>query len=255
MRTLPLLLALVLAACGAPGATPSASSELAIEGSWQLISGRTRAGKVPILADRPITLSVEGSSITGTAACNSYGGRLVGAGGRVRIDELGMTAMGCEPDVMASESAYTAALSAISRIGRDGDELVLDGPDVELRFIALPPPPTADLVDTTWVLETVFVGDVAASLMGERATLELRSDGTFAGSTGCRSFTGMWIEQGERITDTSMRMDGPDCPRDLVSQDSAVVSVVGDGFVPTIDGDLLTLTDPGGAGLVYRAEK
>jgi heat shock protein HslJ len=156
---------------------------------------------------------------------------------------------------MASESAYTAALSAIRQIGRDGDELVLVGPDVELRFVALPPPPTADLVDTTWVLETVFVGDVAASVVRERATLELRSDGTFSGSTGCRSFTGTWTEQGERIADTSMRMDDLDCPRDLISQDSTVVSVVGDGFVPTIDGDLLTLTDPGGAGLVYRAEK
>jgi heat shock protein HslJ len=255
MRTLPLFLAFIVSACGAPGATPSASSDLGIEGSWQLISGRTRAGEVPMVADRPITLSIEGSSVTGTAACNSYGGRLVGAGGRVRIDELGMTAMGCEPDVMASESAYTAALSAIRQIGRDGDELVLVGPDVELRFVALPPPPTADLVDTTWVLETVFVGDVAASVVGERATLELRSDGTFSGSTGCRSFTGTWTEQGERIADTSMRMDDLDCPRDLISQDSTVVSVVGDGFVPTIDGDLLTLTDPGGAGLVYRAEK
>lgn len=255
MRTLPLFLAFIVSACGAPGATPSASSDLGIEGSWQLISGRTRAGEVPMVADRPITLSIEGSSVTGTAACNSYGGRLVGAGGRVRIDELGMTAMGCEPDVMASESAYTAALSAIRQIGRDGDELVLVGPDVELRFVALPPPPTADLVDTTWVLETVFVGDVAASVAGERATLELRSDGTFSGSTGCRSFTGTWTEQGERIADTSMRMDDLDCPRDLISQDSTVVSVVGDGFVPTIDGDLLTLTDPGGAGLVYRAEK
>ena len=36
-------------------------------------------------------------------------------------------------------------------------------------------------------------------------------------------------------------------------QDTHVVSVIGDGFVPTIDGDLLTLTDPGGVGLVYRA--
>ena len=253
MRPLPLLLALFLAACGAPGATPSANADLPIEGSWQLVSGQTGAGEVPIVVDRPITLTIEGSSVSGTAACNSYGARLVGVGGRVRMDELGMTAMGCEPDVMASESAYTAALSAVSEIGRDGDELVLVGPGVELRFEALPPPPTAALVDTEWVLETVFVGDVAASVVGERATLELRSDGTFSGSTGCRSFTGTWIEQGERIADTSMQMDGADCPPDLASQDSSVVSVVGDGFVPTIEGDLLTLTDPGGAGLVYRA--
>jgi hypothetical protein len=31
------------------------------------------------------------------------------------------------------------------------------------------------------------------------------------------------------------------------------VSVIGDGFIPTIEGDLLTLMDPGGIGLVYRA--
>ena len=36
-------------------------------------------------------------------------------------------------------------------------------------------------------------------------------------------------------------------------QDEHVVSVIGDGFVPTIEANLLTLTDPGGVGLVYRA--
>jgi hypothetical protein len=50
-----------------------------------------------------------------------------------------------------------------------------------------------------------------------------------------------------------MRMDGADCVPELVAQDSSVVGVVGDGFVPTVNDDLLTLTDPGGAGLVYRA--
>lgn len=253
MRPLPLLLVLLLAACGSGGTPPPSNAEASVEGSWQLTTGRAATGEVPIIDDRPITLTVEGSSIRGTAACNTYGGRLVGSGGRVHIEELGMTAMGCEPDVMASESAYTAALGAVSQIGRDGDALVLIGPDVELRFTVLPSPPTADLVDTQWVLETVFVGDVAASAIGDPAHLTLHSDGTFSGSTGCRSFTGAWVEDGERIRDTSMRMDGTDCPADLVAQDSSVVSVVGDGFVPSIEGDLLTLTDPGGAGLVYRA--
>lgn len=30
------------------------------------------------------------------------------------------------------------------------------------------------------------------------------------------------------------------------------MSVIGDGFVPSVEGDLLTLLDPGGDGLVYR---
>lgn len=253
MRSFALLFVLGLAACAAPGATTTPSAAPDLGGSWQMTSGTTPAGDIPLVADWPITLTIEGSSISGTAACNSYGGRLVLAGGRVRIEDLGMTAMGCEPDVMASESAYTGALATVSQIARDGDDLVLAGPDVELRFASLPPPPTAELVDTAWVLETVFVGDVAASTVGEAAHLTLRSDGTFTGSTGCRSFTGTWIEDGERIQDTTMLMDGSECPADLVQQDSTVVSVVGDGFVPSIEGDLLTLTDPGGAGLVYRA--
>jgi heat shock protein HslJ len=183
---------------------------------------------------------------------NQYGGRFVFRDGGVRIEELGMTAIGCEEPVAAAEAAYTAALAGVTAVEREGDLLVLEGPDVELRFEALPAPPTAELVDTTWVLETVFVGDVAGAAMGERATLELRSDGTLGGSTGCRSFDGVWIENGEQILATTLAMDDRSCPADLADQDSHVVSVIGDGFVPSVEGELLTLTDPGGVGLVYR---
>lgn len=253
MRTLTPLLALVLVLAGCAADVAPSSGPEAIEGAWRLTSGRTSVGEVPLVDDWPITLTIEGATIGGTAACNSYGARLVGIGGRVRVEELAMTAMGCEADVMASESAYTAALGAISEIGVDGDALVLVGPDVELRFAPLPPPPTAELVGTRWLLESVFVGDVAAAPVGEPATLELRADGTFTGSTGCRTFSGTWVEEGDGIRNTSMTMDGADCLPELVPQDSSVVSVVGDGFVPTLHDDLLTLTDPGGAGLVYRA--
>lgn len=253
MRITLLVLVLVLAACGAPGATPTQSTELDTSGTWQLTSGRTDAGEVPILDDYPITLTITGDEIGGTAACNHYGGRLAVRDGRLTFDDLAMTAMGCEQAVAASEAAYTGALGMVTTIRREGEELVLSGPAAELRFSQLPPPPTAELVDTTWVLETVFVGDIASAPMGEPATLELRSDGTFGGSTGCRTFDGAWIERGEQILAHTMAMSDVECPVELGQQDSHVVSVIGDGFVPTIEGDLLTLIDPGGVGLVYRA--
>jgi heat shock protein HslJ len=249
-----LVLALVVAACGGPGATPTPRTELDTSGTWQLTSGRTDAGEVPILDDHPITLTITGDEIGGTAACNRYGGRLAVRDGRLTIDNLAMTAMGCEGPVAASEAAYTGALGMVTTIGREDEELVLSGPAAELRFSQLPPPPTAELVDTTWMLETIFVGDIASAPMGEPATLELRSDGTFGGSTGCRPFDGAWIERGEQIQAHTMAMGDVVCPADLEQQDSHVVSVIGDGFVPTIKGDLLTLIDPGGVGLVYRAQ-
>lgn len=256
MRTIgTLLLALALAACGADGAPPSTSEPIADPaGSWRLTTGSLDGVPVPAVADVPITLTIEGAEVGGNSACNSYGGRLRVEAGRLEIGEIGMTAMACADDVMAAEAAYTQALSRVDGLRRDGEELVLVGPDVELRFEPLPEPPTAEVVDTTWVLESAFVGDVAAAPAGDPATLELDSDGTLTGSTGCRSFTGTWIEQGEQIVATSLAMDGVDCHAGVQSQDGHVVSVVGDGFVPSLEGDLLTLTDPGGIGLVYRAD-
>jgi heat shock protein HslJ len=257
VRLPPLAVALILAACGsAGGPTPSPSGNpFEPQGSWELTSGRVDGVEIPIVEEHPITLTIEGAEIGGTAACNSYGGRLTVTDGRLEIRDLGMTAMACEEPMMAAESAYTAALAAVESIGGEHGELVLSGPNVELRFSALPPPPTAEVVDTTWVLETVFVGDVASSPVGEAATLELRSDGTFSGSTGCRSFSGEWLEQGEQIIAPSFGMDGTECPPEMRQQDDHVVSVIGDGFRASVVADLLTLTDPGGVGLVYRAEE
>jgi heat shock protein HslJ len=249
--------AVLLAGCGSPGApSPDATdAPFDAEGSWQLTSSSVNGGEVPLVEGHPVTVTIEGSDIGGIAACNHYGGRLSVTGGRLEIEELAMTAMGCEEALMAAESAYLAALQVVETIGGDGGQLVLLGPGVELRFDRLPEPPTAALVDTAWVLDTLFVGDVASVPMGDPATLELRRDGTFVGSTGCRTFSGNWLEQGEQIVAPSFGMDQAECPAELSQQDSHVVSVIGDGFVPTVEGDLLTLTDPGGVGLVYRADE
>jgi heat shock protein HslJ len=256
-RTVGVVLAVLLAGCGSQGgvASPDPSGDpFDPQGSWELSSSSVDGGDVPLVEGHPVTLTIEGSEIGGTAACNQYGGRLSVTGGTLEISELAMTAMGCEQDLMAAESAYIAALSVVESIGGDSDQLVLRGADVELRFDRLAAPPTADLVDTVWVLDTLFVGDVASAPLGDPATLELRSDGTFSGSTGCRTFSGDWLEQGEQIIAPSFGMDQTECPAELSQQDSHVVSVIGDGFVPSIEGDLLTLVDPGGVGLVFRAE-
>jgi heat shock protein HslJ len=256
MRRSMILIGLLVTACASPGASPIQDDPGDPRGSWQLVSGATDAGEVPIVADHPITLTIDGSSIGGTAACNGYGGRLEATGGGVKIRDLAWTAMACMPDeVMAAEAAYTQALGAVRSIRRDGDQLVLEGAGLELRFDPLPEPPTADLVGTTWTLDTLFIGDVAAAPMGEPATLELRDDGTFSGSTGCRSFDGEWIEQGAQLLATTFAMDDRACPAELADQDSHVVSVIGDGFVPSIEDGLLTLLDPGGVGLVYRSSE
>jgi len=265
-RFAPIAFVLVLVAgCAGPGAPPAtggqpassgppAGSEPAdVEGPWALVAGTVDGNAIPLVDGHPITIRFDGTEVGGTAACNSYGGRVTSVDARLTITDLGMTDMACEAAVMAAESAYIGALVKVTRIAAVDDELILDGDDVAMRFERLPLPPTADLVDTVWRLDSVFVGDVASSPLGEPATLELRSDGSLHGSTGCRTFDGTWIEAGEQIDAPTLRMNEAECPAELAAQDSHVTSVIGDGFVPTIADGLLTLVDPGGVGLVYRA--
>lgn len=249
-------LALVVAACGSPAASaaPSASVDMDPTGAWELVSATVDGARIELIDDHPVTAVIEASGIAGTSACNQYGGRIQLTGDGIRIEEVGGTLMGCADDVMSLEEAYLAALDRVRAIEILDGQLALRGEAVDLRFDPLPEPPVAELVDTTWVLETLFVGDIASSAEGDRATLELRSDGTFSGTTGCRAFTGRWVEFGSQVQAPELRMGDTECTPELAQQDSHVVSVLGDGFVPSIEGDLLTLLDPGGVGLVYRAD-
>ncbi|MGQ0607353.1 MAG: META domain-containing protein [Chloroflexota bacterium] len=258
MRSSPLLLlvvTLVLAACRADVAAPSVpdASDGPVVGDWVLVGGSIDGVDAPVLDDHRITLTITGSTLSGTAACNHYGGEIVMGEDGLHLENLGQTDMGCEEPAMSAESAYVAALTRVREIGRDDEQLVARGEGVELRFAALAPPPTDDLVGTAWTLDTILVGDVAAAPKGEPATLELHADGTFTGSTGCRAFSGQWMEHGDQILAPSWGMDETECPAGLRAQDDHVASVIGDGFIPSIAGDLLTLMDPGGIGLVYRS--
>lgn len=253
---------LVVVACG-PASGPSPSGPVApsvpagpldATGVWRLEAGTNGGVAVPLLPAYPVTLIVEGSRIGGTSACNGYGAELVVENGRTMVGQMDSTQMACEPDVMASEIAYTAALARVDAAAMDGDDLVLSGPGVALRFVPVAPPATADIVDRAWSLEAMTEPETATAVGGEPATLEIRKDGTFVGSTGCRSFTGTWMEVGNEIVATQMAMDGRECPADLAVQDSHVTTVLGDGFTIalSVDGQVLSLVSSGGLGLQYR---
>lgn len=247
----------VVTACAPTPADPSQEPDAGGDpvGSWQLVAGTSNGEPVPVLDDHRVTLTIDGSRIGGTAACNGYGGRLSVVGGRLHIGELGQNGMACEPEVMELEAVYMDALHAVDAVRVEDEQLVLEGPQLELRFVRLQPPPTAELVDTVWLLEALVIDGVASEPMGEPAALEIRSDGTFSGSTGCRTFDGRWTEYGDEIMTPEWGMNDETCPPRIMGQDSHVVSVIGDGFVPSVEGDRLTISDAGGDALVYRAQE
>ena len=246
---------IALAACGEPGSgmTGSGDESLSYRGTWQLVSGRGPDGEVPVIEDYRITLTMDGGSLTGTAACNRYGGEVATDGGIFRFEAGAMTAMGCRSDVLESEDMYMAALGAADRIARVEDTLILSGNATKLRFDLSPPIPIAEVTDIRWhLVSLVTETDDRVESRAAPAELTIDSDGTLMGSTGCRDLHGEWIEDGDEILFAKFGADGT-CLAELQEQDGHVVGVLGDGFTVLITGDQMELSSPGGFGLVYRA--
>jgi heat shock protein HslJ len=256
-RVLALLVVpLVLAACGSSSGSSGGAPPGEFDGEWHLASGRGPEGEVPVLAKRGISLEIDRGSISGTAACNNYEGRAV-----IHFDSftwttgLFMTEMGCDPGTHESESRYVAALEVVDTIEGDEDTLTLTGPDVELRFGFVPPPPTASLTDTRWELLGLIEGTGADGLLidVDPAHLLLTSDWKVLGSTGCRDFTGEWAEAGDEIRFTRFAMEGL-CKARMESQDKHIIRILGDGFTAEIEEGTLTLYQSRGPdGLMYTA--
>lgn len=257
------LTTLLLVACAeedaAPdrdGAAPSAPPVAAVDanGIWALRSGHAPSGEITIAQGTRITMEVDGDQIRGSAGCNSYGGGIAIDGDTFEAGGLALTEIGCPPDVAEAEERFVEAIGEADTIARTGRTLTLTGPDTELVFRLVPPVDPEPLTGTEWILESLVAGQTASSpvVSADPARLVLDEDGTFEGTTGCRSFTGGWEVSGDVVEVTQMVFEG-DCKAGA-EQDSHVAAVIGAGFRAERDGNRLTLTsEKGDLGLVYRS--
>ncbi len=242
-----------LAACSPATASPAPPDPADANGDWVLERGTLRGAAIPIVADHPITFSVDGTEAGGQSACNFYSAQVDLTEDGAKVALMSSTAMACgelDGDVMRSEAAFQEAVGEIRAARVEADRLTLAGPAVELVFARRPPIPMDDIVETDWLLESVVDRDGVEAAIGDLAPLRYEDDGTYHGGTGCRTFTGTWIVARGRLLATETAMEG-DCPGGLGSQDQAVAEGAG-GSTPTIDDDRLTLTMQGGTSLVYR---
>lgn len=243
---------------------PDAGDPATIDGAWVLTSGHLDGEPLDLVDGRDVTLTIDGDQVSGTAACNSYGGMLdtddrLGGGGPFVVTDLSWTEMGCEPDVMQLEQRFLAALRAIDSYELAGSlHLGVTGVGTSLSFDPVAPVSTADIVGTTWVLDTVIEGDAASnSAIMSAAELTLADDGTLNGSTGCRSLEGEWDTVGGEIVFTTFAaVENPlagVCAPESEALDGFIVGVLEGGFAAAVDGSRLTLTASDGDGLSYTA--
>jgi heat shock protein HslJ len=250
-----LTLGVLGAGCGSDDGSGAADdSPVDLAGDWVLTSGTTADGPLVLAAGHDATLTVDGDQVSGQSACNRFMGQVTVSGDSVSFGQLGGTQMACMPaSVMELEQAYLAALAAVDTGARDGDVLTLTGPSTSLVFEPVPPVVPAELVGTTWTLESVIDGDSVSSVLGQPAPLTLSEDASVAGATGCRTLRGKWALDDDSLSVTDIATTKQACPGALAEQDELVLAVLGGPAAVTLDGATLTLTLADGTGLGYRA--
>jgi heat shock protein HslJ len=204
-----LAVALPLTACSG-----DTGPDVAVEGTWVLVSGRTVDGPLDVTPYTHVTLSLDDGGAGGKAPCNDYGSEYVVDGGSFELtgDGIARTLMGCGEEPEALETAYLAALDDVDTVARDGDTLTMTGEGVELELRLEEPWPRAEIVGRTWWLHsyTDESGTTRRATWeaGRRPFIRLDATRTTGGrltyGNGCRTTTGRWREwQGAPAITTS----------------------------------------------------
>ena len=258
----PLLALLVLlAAAGACGRGDEVSPGGVVgDGPWGrvFLSTAVTGGGAP----RPL---VEGTRIRLTfsedrrlgasAGCNQMGGPAEIADGRLVVDSLSRTEMGCDPPRHTQDEWLADFLTSRPAWRLEGPTLTLRGGETEIR---LEDRETADpdrpLQGTRWVVDTIIEGDSASSVpAGVEAHLVFDGGGRVGGSTGCNEVGADAAVNGDTITFSDVVTTDMACDPDRTRLERAVLAVL-DGEVPyEIEADVLRLTHPRGKGLGLRA--
>jgi heat shock protein HslJ len=113
---------------------------------------------------------------------------------------------------------------------------------------------TPDLSGSSWMLAT-YADSAGTSTPAvssrDGAPLAFGADGALNGSTGCNSFGGTYVQEGDSLTISLGPMTLMACPGELGDQESAVVDALPQVASFTADGDLVLMSEAGDVLLTY----
>jgi heat shock protein HslJ len=158
-----------------------------------------------------------------------------------------MTEMAClDNGVMDQEQVFSQALPLVTVYQVEGDRLTLASGDgaVEItavdREVAIP---DAALDGTTWIADTIIVGEGASSMLaGTEVTMTMDvAAGDVHGKAGCNTFGGSVAVDGDTVVIGDLALTRMACKGDVMDQESLVVDILQAAARYSIDGNRLTI--------------
>ncbi len=267
-RAGPILLAalvLLTAACGEEPAGPAGPGDDRAREGPEALWGRTFLS-VAVTEDGAERALVEGTRIElsfdddgrnlgAHAGCNHMGAEVEIDGERLRVGDIAQTLIGCPSDLEEQDRWLDGFLRSDPRWSLAGDALTLTSGGTEIELVdRRAAEPDAPVEGTRWEVTTIVDGEIASSVpAGTAAHVEL-ADGRLTGSGGCNELDGRVTVADRTIEVHELTTTDMACEPDAMTLEQAVLAVLAPGTVGyEVEGPVLTLTHPSGAGLVLRA--
>jgi len=255
---------LVAAACAAdpqdPGLMPEDPSgrDDALHGNTFVGVGRTVDGEPdPLVKGTTPQIGFTDEGVSAYAGCNHLSGQARYADGKLTVDVVGGTEMGCDQARMDQDAWLADFLSGDPRYRLDGDVLTLSAGGTTLSLRRQADTDTA-LTGTTWVFEGIVDGtgpdaSVGSVPDGVVSTLRLRDDGVALIRTGCNTGSASVTIEADSMHLSDLMTTKIACEGAHGAVEREVLRVVHNGEITLAqDGDSLDLSD-GEHGLYYRA--
>jgi heat shock protein HslJ len=245
-------LLLALAACG-----DESSAGGSLKGKSYLSTAVTENGQAKQLAAKTrIRLQfTDDGRLIADAGCNSMQSRVSTSNGRLAVEDLAMTDMGCDAPRHAQDDWLAKLLHNKPTWKLEADTLTVTSGGTTISLLdRKTAEPDLPLDGTKWSLETVITGEVASHQAGsEKAWITFNGE-RVTGSTGCNELQGVVARDNGTLTFADLVTTRRACVGDGAALESAFLDTLKGEVTYEIDSSRLKLRARGN-GLDFTAPR
>ena len=247
------IIAIVLSSCGddskdsaATGAGAAAAATLNGT-SWVLSNYVDTNASVTAVAVAALDFDADGSTLSGSTGCNSFGGKFKQDGTKLVITLGPTTLKACTDDAASKQEQSILKLLPEVASFSGTDQLTLQ--DKAGSTLLVYKAGTAGLEGTSWTATGVNNGSaVESNALTETVTATFGANGALSGFAGCNQYSATYATSGsDGLTITAITTTRAACDDAKSTLETHYITALGNVATYKISGTTLTLRDSGGA--------
>jgi len=247
------IIAIMLSACGDDskdsGATVAAGAGgAALNGtSWVLSNYVDAEASVNAAAEATLDFGSDGSTLSGSTGCNSFGGKFEQSGTKLTITLGPVTLKACTDDAASKQEQSILKLLPEVASFAGGDQLTLQ--DKSGSTLLVYKAGTAGLEGTSWIATGVNTGSaVESNTLTNTITATFAANGALSGFAGCNDYNATYATSGsDGLTITAVATTRKACDEAAMNLEAQYTAALGNVATYKISGSTLTLRNSGGA--------